>query len=339
MCLHKHVNVRFIRPRPRPCPRSHPLQLFPISRSSQGRRCQAPCCSHLRQRMPTQARGPASGTRHQRSKLGWRARPLHTFPDVRVASLEPLEESKTCSSPGAPPASNTDPSGEDPRRPRDEPAVHPGTRSVAVWAFVATSHTMTRPSPDLLATRPPANDTKLSTRLLWPAGVVGKGTQSLLVAAALVAGAASARSACFPALADQCAVSNNGSPARTRLCRQFPFQYRSAAGSHEEGVPVRLQEWRQQNTRRTSQASERTLKTAVVAVGIDSVEIHVSVFTFQTRTCKEAWAGEHHHGHTRGAQRTVPSLETDASRWVLQFIVGACQFRSITTLPQQTAAT
>ena len=223
--------------------------------------------------------------------LQWSGSLLHTFPDVRVASFEPVAESKTCSSPGAPPASSTDPSGEDPRRPREEPAVHPGTRSAAVWAFVAISHTMTRPSPDLLATRPPGNDTKLSTRLPWPAGDVGKATQSLLEAAVLVAGAASARSACS-ATKPVSAWYGKKSPACTHLHRQRPFQNRSAACSHEERGPARLQARYQRNAAHTSQAGRRTRKTAVVAVGEVSVATHASVLTFQTRTCKKAQQGE-----------------------------------------------
>ena len=219
--------------------------------------------------------------------LCWSSGLLHTFPDVRVASFEPVAESKTCSSPGAPPASSTDPLGQDPRRPREEPAVHPGTRSVTVWAFVAISHTMTRPSPDLLATRPPGNDTKLSTRLPWPAGDVGKATQSLLEAAVLVAGAASARSACS-ATKPVSAWYGKKSPACTHLPRQRPFQNRSAACSHEERGPARLQSRASANAAHTSQAGGRTRKTAVVAVGEFSVATHASVFTFQTRTCQKA---------------------------------------------------
>ena len=144
----------------------------------------------------------STGARTCRHGRGMSAMPprqerhLRTLPVVRVASLEPVAESKACSSPAAPPASSTAPSGVAPRRPFADPAVHPGIRNVAAWAFVATSQTMTRPSPDLLATRPPGSATRLSTRLPWPAGAVGNAAASLLGAAAVAATAASAASAC-----------------------------------------------------------------------------------------------------------------------------------------------
>ena len=111
-------------------------------------------------------------------------------------------------------------------------------------------------------------------------------------------------------------LSVQGCVRSSHLRRQLPLEYRSAACSHKQGSPVRLRpdELSKSNTPVLS-GKWRTRNTAVVACGELSDATHVSVFTFQTRTCELAREVSPSQVRNSGvARRTVPSLETDASK-------------------------